>query len=145
MSVPTLDSQLCFALYSASSHLTSIYRPLLDPLGLTYTQFIVLMALWEEDNISISQLAKKASLSKATMTPLLKRLEQKQLIRRQVLTENERQKNIVLTDAGRDLSKKSAEITDKVFCSTGLTVEQAKEIMSLCRLMLKHGDIQKAS
>lgn len=145
MSVPTLDSQLCFALYSASSHLTSIYRPLLDPLGLTYTQFIVLMALWEEDNISISQLAKKASLSKATMTPLLKRLEQKQLIRRQVLTENERQKNIALTDAGRDLSKKSAEITDKVFCSTGLTVEQAKEIMSLCRLMLKHGDIQKAS
>ena len=80
MSVAQLNEQLCFALYSASNHLTSIYRPLLESLGLTYSQFIVLMALWEKDNISISQLAKNTKLSKATMTPLLKRLEQKELV-----------------------------------------------------------------
>ena len=69
MSVATLDTQLCFALYSASNQLTSIYRKLLEPLDLTYTQFIVLMALWEKDDISISELADKAGLGKATMTP----------------------------------------------------------------------------
>ena len=92
MSVARLDSQLCFALYTASSRLTSIYRPLLDPLGLTYPQFIVLMALWEEDNVSITSLAEKAGLSNATMTPLLKRLESKKLIERKTLESNERQK-----------------------------------------------------
>ncbi|WP_210418713.1 MarR family winged helix-turn-helix transcriptional regulator [Aliikangiella coralliicola] len=128
-----LDSQLCFALYSASNRLTSIYRPILEPLGLTYTQFIVLMALWEEDNISISRLAERAGLSKATMTPLLKRLEQKQLIQRQYLADNERQKNIVLTKAGRELSQKSEAITEQAFCETGLSKKQASEIIRLCR------------
>lgn len=137
MSVAKLDSQLCFALYSASSHLSSIYRPLLDPLDLTYTQFIVLMALWEEDAISISQLAKRVKLSKATMTPLLKRLEQKQLIQRQVLSENERQKNITLTEDGKKLSLNSKEITENAFCATGLTKKQASNLMMLCSLITK--------
>ncbi|MGH1541489.1 MAG: MarR family winged helix-turn-helix transcriptional regulator [Arenicella sp.] len=133
MSVAKLDSQLCFALYSASSHLTSIYRPLLDPLGLTYTQFIVLMALWQQDDISISHLAKQAGLSKATMTPLLKRLEQKQLIQRTVQADNERQKNITLTDAGRALSLKSGEITEQAFCASGLSKEEANTLIALCK------------
>ncbi|TQV87228.1 MarR family transcriptional regulator [Aliikangiella coralliicola] len=133
MAAAQLDSQLCFALYSASNRLTSIYRPILEPLGLTYTQFIVLMALWEEDNISISRLAERAGLSKATMTPLLKRLEQKQLIQRQYLADNERQKNIVLTKAGRELSQKSEAITEQAFCETGLSKKQASEIIRLCR------------
>ncbi len=137
MSVAQLDNQLCFALYSASSHLTSIYRPLLNPLGLTYTQFIVLMALWQEDNISISRLAEKTGLSKATMTPLLKRLEQKQLIQRQVLENNERQKNIALTKAGQALSLKSAEITEKAFCATGLSKAQATELIELCHKIME--------
>ena len=133
MSVAKLDEQLCFALYSASSHLTSIYRPLLEPLGLTYTQFIVLMALWQKDEISISQLAEQAGLSKATMTPLLKRLEQKGLILRKVLVDNERQKSIVLTEAGRDISLQSAEITNNAFCATGLTKQEASDMIALCK------------
>ncbi len=138
MSVAKLEDQLCFALYSASSHLTNLYRPLLDPLGLTYTQFIVLMALWKEDNVSISSLAKKAGLSKATMTPLLKRLEQKGVIKREVLPNNERQKNIALTDKGRQLSTTSGDITDAVFCSTGLSKQQAEELMHLCQKIISH-------
>ena len=136
MSVATLDKQLCFALYSASSHLTSIYRPLLDPLDLTYTQFIVLMALWEKDEISISLLAERTGLSKATMTPLLKRLEKKGLITREVLADNERQKNIALTKSGRAISQQSLEITNDVFCATGLTEEEAKGMITLCQKLV---------
>lgn len=132
MTVAKLDQQLCFALYSASSKLTSIYRPLLDPLDITYTQFVVLMALWEEDGIAISRLAERTSLSKATMTPLLKRLEQKGLIERQTLKENERQKNIVLTNAGKKLSKQSIDITEQAFCGTGLSRKEAEQAIKLC-------------
>jgi MarR family transcriptional regulator, organic hydroperoxide resistance regulator len=136
LSVAKLDEQLCFALYSASSRLTSIYRPLLEPLGLTYTQFIVLMALWQKDEISISQVAEKTGLSKATMTPLLKRLEQKGFIHRKVLVDNERQKSIVLTEAGRDISLQSAEITNNAFCATGLTKQEASDMISLCHKLV---------
>lgn len=133
MSTPTLDNQLCFALYSASNRLSSIYRPILKTFDLTYTQFIVLLALWEEDGISISHLAKRTGLTNATMTPLLKLLEKKKLITRQLLAGNERQKDIVLTDAGRRLSFKSKEITQEAFCSTGLTKKQAKEMILCCQ------------
>lgn len=140
MSVATLESQLCFSLYSASNKLTGIYRELLAPLDITYTQFIVLMALWQEDNISISSLAEKAGLSKATMTPLLKRLEQKKLIERQFLAGNERQKNIALTQLGRDLSLQSKTITEQAFCQSGLSKQQANTIMALCEKIVKYGD-----
>ncbi len=133
MSIAKLDNQLCFALYSASSRITAVYRPLLEPLGLTYTQFVVLMGLWQQDNVSISQLAAKVELSNATMTPLLKRLEQKGLIHRKLLPDNERQKAVVLTDAGRNLSKKSDDITKAVFCATGLTLQEANNMIKLCK------------
>ncbi len=141
MSIARLDEQLCFALYAASNHLTSIYRSLLEPLDLTYTQFIVLMALWEKDDISISQLADKAGLSKATMTPLLKRLEQKGFILRRVLDDNERQKSVTLTEAGRQLSLQSAEITQQAFCETTLSRQQAKDIIKMCQKIVKSKDL----
>lgn len=136
MSTARLDSQLCFALYSASNHVTSIYRPILEPLDLTYTQFVVLMALWEQDTISISQLAQKAGLSKATMTPLLKRLEQKGLISRELLPDNERQKSIVLTAAGRALGEESNAIIEQVFCQTGLSIEEAHTLIRLSKKLV---------
>jgi len=137
--VPTarLDTELCFALYSASNRLTSIYRPLLAPYGLTYTQFIVLMALWEQDGISITRLAQKTGLTNATMTPLLKRLEKKGYIRREKIENNERQKSVVLTKAGHDLSSKSGEITSQVFCATGLTKTQAAEMIENSKRIIK--------
>ena len=137
MSVANLDNQLCFALYSASNHLTKIYRPILDSLDLTYTQFIVLMALWEKDNISISVLANRVRIGKATMTPLLKKLEKKGLIVKQVQVDNERQKNIVLTKTGHDLSLKSKQITEQAFCATGLSRSQASNIIDLCHKIVQ--------
>ena len=133
MSVAKLDSQLCFALYSASSHVSGIYRTVLKPLDITYTQFMVLMALWEQENVSISWLAKRTGLTNATMTPLLKRLEQKKLVVRKISSDNERQKNILLTKAGSKLSMKSAEITEEAFCATGLTRQQASDLIDLCK------------
>ena len=132
MSIAQLDEQLCFALYSASNSLTRIYRALLEPHGLTYPQFVVLMALWQKDNVSITQLAQKTGLAKATMTPLLKRLEVKGLIERQRLADNDRQKNIVLTKSGRELAQQSGEITDQVFCATTLTQEEAQSMIAAC-------------
>lgn len=136
MTVAKLDTQLCFALYSASSQLTSVYRELLEPLNLTYTQFIVLMALWEKDHIPISELAYKAGLGKATMTPLLKRLEQKKLINRKTLSSNERQKMITLTESGRKLSQHSMDITEQAFCATGLSKKQANDMIEHCHAVV---------
>jgi len=133
LQIAKLDSQLCFALYQASNSLNAIYRRLLEPYGLTYTQFIVLMALWEEDGVSISALAERTGLTKATMTPLLKRLEQKGLISREFLAGNERQKNVVLTKSGQDISGSSVEITEQAFCATGLTHREASEMIARCQ------------
>lgn len=136
MPTARLDEQLCFALYSASNHISQLYRPLLEPLGLTYTQFLVLMALWEKENITITQLAKRTGLSKATMTPLLKRLEQKEFIQRLTLSDNERQKIITLTQTGRALSKQSEAVTQEAFCATKLSQQQANDIIAICQQML---------
>ncbi|MDE1464447.1 MarR family winged helix-turn-helix transcriptional regulator [Spartinivicinus poritis] len=136
MSAPKLNDQLCFALYAASNAVTRYYRPLLEPLGLTYPQFVVLMALWEDEGVSISQLATKTGLSKPTMTPLLKRLEQKALIERQAEPGNDRQKCIVLTEEGRRLSTQGDEIAQKVFCATGLTEQQARQQIEFCQQLI---------
>lgn len=135
MSEPTLNNQLCFALYSASNHLTGVYRSLLEPLDITYTQYIVLMALWEADSVSITGLAERTGLSKATMTPLLKRMEKKQLIQRQLIEGNERQKNIVLTKIGRDLSECAGGVAEKAFAATGLSEKQSQKMMKLCQII----------
>lgn len=128
-----LDDQLCFALYSASNRLTSIYRPILKSLGLTYPQFVVMMALWEDDDVSITSLARRTGLSKATMTPLLKKLESKRLIRLRRLPTNDREKRVVVSNSGRVLAARSRSATEEAFCATGLTRKQARSAIELCR------------
>src|SRR5947208_16623306 len=77
-----LDNQLCFALYSASLAMTKFYKPLLDPLGLTYPQYLVMLVLWEGDGVTVSQLGERLSLDSGTLTPLLKRLQAQRLLQR---------------------------------------------------------------
>ena len=132
-----LDSQLCFALYSATNTVEQMYRPLLERYDLTYTQYIVLMSLSEEDGISITTLAERIGVANATMTPLLKRLEAKGLLTREVRGDNERQKSVVITPSGRALFKEAFRVTEQVFCGTGLTVKQASELIRLCKLITK--------
>lgn len=132
-----LDTQLCFALYSASNHLKKVYRPLLEPYDLTYTQFLVILALGEQNNVSVSCLAKRVGINKATITPLLKRLEEKDFIKRTIQKSDERQKNITLTNNGNNLLLQSSEITNNAFCSSGLSKKEAQEMIKLCQKIIQ--------
>lgn len=130
--VVRLDNQLCFALYAASNALGQQYQTLLKAQDLTYSQYLVLMALAEEDGISISSLASRLEVSKATMTPLLRRLETKGLLSREIQEGNERQKVVTLTEAGRSIWIKSCGVSSEVFAGTGLTKTEADEVIRLC-------------
>lgn len=128
-----LDNQLCFAVYAASHKIEHFYQTLLKAQGLTYTQYLVLMALSEQDGVSISSLAKRLDVSGATMTPLLRRLEEKGLLRRDTRDGNERQKIVTLTETGRSIWIKSCGISSDVFAQIGLTQDEADEAIRLCR------------
>lgn len=129
---PKLNEQLCHALYAASSALTRAYRPLLKPLDLTYPQFVVMMALWEEDGVTVSALAQTVRLGKPTMTPLLRRLEDKGLLERTVDAHDERQRCIRLTPEGAALSEAGAEAARQALCVTGLDLGEAQQLQQQC-------------
>lgn len=105
-----LDHQLCFALYSASLAMTKLYKPLLAPLGLTYPQYLVLLALWEHDDCMVSALGERLFLDSGTLTPLLKRMEGAGWLQRQRDAADERRVRIRLTDAGHALRAQAASI-----------------------------------
>ena len=105
-----LDNQLCFALYSASLAMTKLYKPLLEPMGLTYPQYLVMLALWERDGETVSALGERLRLDSGTLTPLLKRLEMAELVSRLRDTTDERRVRVRLTAAGRRLKGRAARI-----------------------------------
>ena len=105
-----LDNQLCFALYSASLAMTKLYKPLLNALGLTYPQYLVMLVLWERDGLMVSELGERLFLDSGTLTPLLKRLEASGLIARIRDVQDERRVHITLTQAGRMLKTEAAQI-----------------------------------
>ncbi|KAA0694575.1 MarR family transcriptional regulator [Halopseudomonas laoshanensis] len=123
-----LRNQLCHSLYSASNAMVRAYRPLLEPLGLTYPQYLVMLALWEHDGVPIKQLVEDTRLDSGTLTPILKRLEQKELVRRRKGVEDERQWLIDLSVAGLSLREQASDIPLKLFCMTSLTLEQAQAL-----------------
>jgi MarR family transcriptional regulator, organic hydroperoxide resistance regulator len=115
-----LEDQLCFALYAASRAMTARYRPLLDAIGLTYPQYLVMMLLWEEDNQTVGQLGARLSLDSGTLSPLLKRLTTAGLVTRHRRVEDERSVAIALTDAGRALREKADAISREIICALDL-------------------------
>lgn len=123
-----LRNQLCHSLYSASNAVIRAYRPLLEPLDLTYPQYLVMLALWEQDEVPIKQLVVATRLDSGTLTPILKRLEQKGLITRRKGSEDERQWLIVLTAAGDQMREQASDIPLRLFCMTSLTLEQAQAL-----------------
>jgi DNA-binding MarR family transcriptional regulator len=117
-----LDDQLCFALYAASRAVTARYRPMLDAIGLTYPQYLVMLLLWESDNQTVGQLGNRLALDSGTLSPLLKRLTAAGLVTRHRRVEDERSVSITLTDAGRALEAKAVAINEEMigaiaFCS----------------------------
>ena len=125
-----LDKQLCFALYSASLAMTKVYKPLLAPLGLTYPQYLVMLALWEHDGQSVSALGDKLALDSGTLTPLLKRLETQGRISRERDAEDERRVIVRLTPDGRQLKIQARRIPQEIGRSSGC---ELSEIMDLTR------------
>ncbi len=115
-----LDHQLCFALYAATHALTRAYRSSLEQVGLTYTQYLVMLVLWEGDGVSVGNIAHRLELDSATLTPMLKRLETSGFIVRKRNTQDERVVEISLTTAGSDLQHEIARVQHGVECQTGL-------------------------
>lgn len=105
-----LDNQLCFAIYSASLAMTRLYKPLLDQLELTYPQYLVMLVLWEQDGLMVSELGQRLSLDSGTLTPLLKRLEASGYVSRIRDVRDERRVHISLTPAGRRLKARAAKV-----------------------------------
>jgi MarR family transcriptional regulator, organic hydroperoxide resistance regulator len=114
-----LDHQLCFALYSASLAMTKAYQPLLAPLGLTYPQYLVMLVLWEQDGVTVSQLGERLTLDSGTLTPLLKRLQSAGLVQRLRDATDERRVRLQLTPAGRTLRHRAEAIPTALAAATG--------------------------
>lgn len=129
----TLDEQLCFPLYAASRAMTSVYRPKLERLGLTYPQYLVMLALWEHDGRSVSELGKALDLDSGTLSPLLKRLEAGGFVERRRAVEDERRVDIVLTEHGRGLRAEACRIPAEMSEIAGLTAEEFDALRGLLR------------
>ncbi|WP_368545007.1 MarR family winged helix-turn-helix transcriptional regulator [Enterobacter soli] len=135
-----LDNQLCFALYSANLALNKLYRQLLAPLNLTYPQYLVMLVLWEQDGITVSEIGERLFLDSATLTPLLKRLESAGLINRQRSRQDERQVVVTLSEAGRSLQQQAVGIPQAVGCAAQCdtdTLASLKQQLDLLRQQLQ--------
>ena len=122
--VPRLDGQLCFALYSTSLAMSKLYRKLLRQLGLTYSQYLVMMVLWEKNELTVSEVGERLFLDSATLTPLLKRMEQAELITRVRAASDERQVIISLTARGDQMRHQAALLPEAILDATKCNVEQ---------------------
>jgi DNA-binding MarR family transcriptional regulator len=120
-----LDNQICFAVYSAAHAFNRVYKPLLDRLGLTYPQYLVMLVLWERDGVPVKEIGERLFLDSGTLTPLLKRLEASGRVSRTRDPVDERQVRITLTDAGRALRDQAAEVPPMLLCATGMELGSA--------------------
>jgi DNA-binding MarR family transcriptional regulator len=126
-----LDNQLCFPLYAASRLVIKLYKPLLDPLGLTYTQYITLMSLWEKDGVTVNELGQRLYLDSGTLTPLLKKLETQGLVKRERDSKDERNVRVFLTGNGRNIRAKLAHVPQSVAACTSFNLESAKKMYKM--------------
>ena len=120
---------LCFAIYSAFHAFTSVYKMLLDPLGLTYPQYLVLLVLWERDKLSVGEICLDLGLTTGTLTPVLKRLEEQGLISRERSKSDERKVDINLTASGRALENRAEMMHSNLVCMTKLNPEEIRDLM----------------
>lgn len=126
-----LENQLCFPLYAASRKVVSRYTPLLKPLGITYTQYIVFMVLWEELEISVGNLGKKLHLDNGTLTPMLKKMEDRGLITRNRDSQDERVVVVKLTEKGESLKELAKDIPKQMGACLSISDEDAKSLYKI--------------
>ena len=131
-----LDNQLCFPLYACARKVTGLYTPFFKPLGITYTQYIVFLALWEKDDVSVSDLCARLYLDSGTLTPLLKKMEQEGYIKRTRSVADERIVRITLTEKGRQMEERAADIPMQVGSCIPLQPEEAAALYALLNKIL---------
>ncbi|MCB8044381.1 MarR family transcriptional regulator [Microbacterium oxydans] len=119
-----LENQLCFALVTAARNVVALYRPILEPLGLTHPQYLVMLALWERAPRTLNDLAVDLAMEPATASPLVKRLEADGLVARQRSTEDERRLEITLTSAGAALRERAVEVPHQVMAAVGMGIDE---------------------
>lgn len=125
-----LDHQLCFALYAASLAMTKLYKPLLEPMGLTYPQYLAMLVLWQGDGLTVSQLGERLALDSGTLTPLLKRLEASGLVQRLRDTTDERRVLLQLTRSGRALKARAVRVPQAIAAASGCELSELSELTS---------------
>ena len=126
-----LTNQLCFPLYAAARRVTSLYTPWLKPLGLTYTQYIVFLVLWEQDGLTVSEIGDRLMLDNGTLSPLLKKMERAGYIERRRCRQDDRVVEITLTEKGRALREEAKEIPAHVAGCIGLPLDRAQALYGL--------------
>jgi DNA-binding MarR family transcriptional regulator len=131
-----LDRQVCFPIYAASNAIVRLYRPLLDALGLTYPQYLVMLVLWEADGRSVGELGRRLYLDSGTLTPLLKRLEAAELVARTRDPADERRVVVTLTAAGRRLKTKAREVPQKLLRDVPLSASEMADVRRDLRNLL---------
>lgn len=131
-----LDRQVCFALAAASRSVIGLYRPVLEPLGLTHPQYLVMLALWERSPLRVRDLADILLLDSATLSPLLKRLEASGLLTRQRNSDDERSLDVALTDEGRTLRERALAVPGQIVQRLGLPVAQLERVRDELTILL---------
>jgi MarR family transcriptional regulator, organic hydroperoxide resistance regulator len=121
-----LDQQVCFALVTAARNVVSLYRPVLEPLGLTHPQYLVMLALWEESPRRLGEIAAELAMEPATLSPLVKRLETQGLVSRRRRAQDERVLDVHLTVEGAALRRRAEEVPAEVMRATGMSVEEVR-------------------
>ena len=137
-----LANQLCFPLYAAARNVTALYTPYLKPLGLTYTQYIVFLVLWEKDGLTVGELGDALMLDNGTLSPLLKKMEQAGYIERQRSRQDERVVVITLTEEGRALQEKAKDVPGRVAQCIDLPPEKAQQLYALLYELLENQGYQ---
>lgn len=132
-----LENQLCFPLYAASREIVNRYKTALDNIGLTYTQYITMLVMWEHKCISVRDIGKLLYLDSGTLTPVLKKLEQKGLVLRKRDSSDERMLNVTLTDEGLALREKAVDVPQQVKCTLNLSQEEAVFLYGILQKLLE--------
>ena len=132
-----LDNQLCFSLYAASREVIKTYKPLLDKYGLTYTQYIAMLVVWEYEKITVKEMGQKLHLDSGTLTPVLKKLESMGLIIKYRSKEDDRVVIVELTETGRKLKDEAITVPERVFCQFKISEEDAVQFKYYLDKILK--------
>jgi MarR family transcriptional regulator, organic hydroperoxide resistance regulator len=141
--MPGLDSHLCFALYSASNHMTRIFTPFLKKLGVTYPQYLVLVILWERGSLGVGEIASALTMDFGTLSPMLKRMESKGLLARRRQPGDERRVAVALTARGESLRKRTQQMLGEFYCFLNMPLDELSDLRDRLRHFVESAGVAK--